>query len=658
MLLRFWGIFFIDASSASAAERGLLAISQNFAAEKSVEGIKRWFSNHTRPWLLIFDNADDPQLDIARFFPTGGRGAVLITTRNPECKIHATMGSSKLDQMALNEAVTLLLKASSVTSTEDEASRKLAEHIVQTLGCLALAIVHAGATIQQGVCTLDDYCAEYARHGQRLLDRRPIQGATEYEHTVYSTWEVSIEMIKSLSTETAKNAIELLNFFSALHFEGISEHILERAWKNLQGKQLSTWVQAHLLSIFKSICSEQWNPQPFREAISLLSSYSLIHIDGAKNCISLHPLVHTWIKDRLPPADQSTCYIMSAIVLSKSIVRELDDISLSYAINVEKHIDSCLHLCQNELWVEDEGSKDRISVAMNFGWACSVSKSLKQARDVLERAVEYSQKTTNEKYIDSLYCTRTLGKVYIQLGERQKGIDYLEHTFIMARNTLGREDAATLYFMRDLIRSLLRDNRIQDSMDLIEELQVLEKEREENGLCDRSSGMANTSYTTILYAEALTFSGDHRKAVELLQHAIPTLEESLGIDHEWTRRGKWILATAYGHLNQWQKAAELCEQAVESCLRVFGTEDRQTLVVKQNLVGCYQRLDRLQDAIRIMTEVVDTARNTYGDEDPDTMEYVENLRQMQASYDRSIAGKAVKSESTSSSRWTLKKMFK
>ena len=148
MLLRFWGIFFIDVSSASAAERGLLAISQNFAAEKSIEGIKRWFSNHTRSWLLIFDNADDPQLDIARFFPTGGRGVVLITTTNPACQIHATMGSSKLEQMVLNEAVTLLLRASSVTSLEDKASQNSAKRIVQTLGCLALAIVHAGASIQ------------------------------------------------------------------------------------------------------------------------------------------------------------------------------------------------------------------------------------------------------------------------------------------------------------------------------------------------------------------------------------------------------------------------------------------------------------------------------------------------------------------------------
>lgn len=648
---RFWGIFFIDASSASAAERGLLTISQKFAVEKSVEGIKRWFSNQTRPWLLIFDNADDPQLDLSRFFPAGGRGVVLITTRNPQCEIHATKGSSKLDQMALEEAITLLLRTSCVTSVDNEASRNSAKHIVQTLGCLALAIIHAGATIQQGVCTLDDYCAEYARHRKQLLDCQHIQAGTDYDHTVYSTWEVSIEKITGLSTETAKNAIELLNFFSVLHFEGISEKILERAWESFQDDELSTWIQSHRLSIFNSICSEQWNPQPFREAIALLSSYSLIHIDGSENHISLHPLVHTWIKDRLAPADQSKCYITSTITLSRSMISKQQSIDISYAVNVQKHIDSCFRFGQNELWIEDEWSKDRISVAYRFGWACSANNDWKQARDFLERTLEYSKKTMNEEYINSLYCTNLLGRAYYYLDERQKGTDLLEKAFTMARNMLGPEDPRTLSFMRDLIRDLLENNRNQESMDLIGELQILEKENDV--LRNRSPEAAES---IILYADALSRSGNNRKAVELLEDLIPTLEESLGMDHNMTTWGKWTLAEAYRHLNQWQEAAELDQQVLESYIKVFGTEHRATLRARSNLAISYENLDRPLDGIRILTEVVNTARNTYGDEDPDTIDYVELLKRMQAIYDRSIAGKAAESSSSSSSRLTLKKM--
>lgn len=57
-----------------------------------------------------------------------------------------------------------------------------------------------------------------------------------YEHTVYSTLEMSIFKIKRLPNEAAKYIIETLTFFSVLHFEGISEQILERAWKTSRGR--------------------------------------------------------------------------------------------------------------------------------------------------------------------------------------------------------------------------------------------------------------------------------------------------------------------------------------------------------------------------------------------------------------------------------------
>lgn len=647
-LRRFWGIFFIDASSVSAAEQGLLEISRKCSVEQSVEGIRRWLSNQNRPWLLIFDNADDPQLDIARFFPAGERGTILVTTRNPECKIHATMGSSKLDQMALDEAITLLLTASLVTNPEDEKSRNSAKHIVETLGCLALAIVHAGATIRQGVCTLDDYCTEYSRPRKQLLDRRPVQAGTDYEYTVYSTWEVSIERITGLSNETAKNAIELLNFFSVLHFEGISEQILEKAWKNSHNHNGSAWIESQTLSILNQDSSEKWNPRPFREAVALLSSYSLIHIDGMENKISLHPLVHVWIRDRLPPADRNKCYIMSTVTLSRSIHSTFQDTDRSYVVNVEKHIDSCLRLCQSELWVEDDWSKERIEVAYRFGWAYRLSnyQSIK-SKDIIERALEYSKKTKNED-IGSLYCTRTLGMIYFDLGERQKGLDLLEKGLNLARNTLGPEDSTTLIFMRDLVWFLLGVDRIQESLDLVEELRILEK----NVLVDTDPVLA---YSMILYAEVLSRSGDNQKAVELLEDQIKPWEESLGINHDSTLWGKATLASVYSRLNRWQEAAKLQEQVLESNIRVCGTGHRNTLVSRFNLARSYENLDRSQDAIRILTEAADLARNIYGHENPLTIKCVERLKGIQARYDWFLANQTA--ESSTSSRWPLRRFI-
>ena len=42
----------------------------------------------------------------------------------------------------------------------------------------------------------------------------------------------------------------------------------------------------------------QWISRPFREAVALLSSFSLINLHKLNGHISMHPLVHAWAQDR------------------------------------------------------------------------------------------------------------------------------------------------------------------------------------------------------------------------------------------------------------------------------------------------------------------------------------------------------------------------
>ena len=106
-----------------------------------MDAVKRWLSNTSESWALILDNADDPHLDISPYFPVGNRGIVLITTRNPECQIHATVGSYELGAMEPDEAVTLILKTTEVSDQLDKSIRKSAGRVVTILGYLTLAIV-------------------------------------------------------------------------------------------------------------------------------------------------------------------------------------------------------------------------------------------------------------------------------------------------------------------------------------------------------------------------------------------------------------------------------------------------------------------------------------------------------------------------------------
>ncbi|KAL2043537.1 hypothetical protein N7G274_003844 [Stereocaulon virgatum] len=232
----FWGVFWVDASSTESLERGYLQVAKVCGLEANVDVARGWLSNIPELWALIVDNADDPRLDLSPYFPVGNRGIILITSRNPESTVHATVGSYELGAMSMDEAVTLMLKTAGVYDLSTQLTRETAKPVVQTLGCLALAITQAGAVIRQGRCRIDEYRTLYAQRRKELLSQKAIQGGDSYRYTVYTTWEVSRQMIEEISSEAGQYALELLQVFSFLHYEGISEEIFSRAHNALRNR--------------------------------------------------------------------------------------------------------------------------------------------------------------------------------------------------------------------------------------------------------------------------------------------------------------------------------------------------------------------------------------------------------------------------------------
>lgn len=270
---------------------------------------------------MIIDNADDPRMDVGRLFPPGDRGTILLTTRNPECKVHATRGSFELRGLEPEEAITLLLRSVDAEDVSHVASRILAKPVVETLGRLALAIVQAGAVIRQGLCNLEEYCGVYSRRRKELLSHLPIQASDDYRYTVYTTFEVSIKMIKDMSDNVSRNAIEILQLFCFFHYEGISEDMLKAAWNNMREHEISEWELSLQLGLFRRDLSLEWDPFATREAVSLLLSFSLLTITRTRGSILIHqhPLIHSWIKDRMTEPEQKSCWLKAASTLARSI---------------------------------------------------------------------------------------------------------------------------------------------------------------------------------------------------------------------------------------------------------------------------------------------------------------------------------------------------
>ncbi|KAJ7884974.1 P-loop containing nucleoside triphosphate hydrolase protein, partial [Mycena leptocephala] len=148
---RFSEIFYIDATNEQTIETDLKTVAP-VVVGKSTEAILHWLAGKQEEWLLLFDNADDVQLDISKFFPCCTFGNILITTRNQELCIHATAGT-RVSDMELEDAKDLLLqlayqgrsdKQENLSSDEQE---KLAVAIVKELYCFPLAVSQAGGYI-------------------------------------------------------------------------------------------------------------------------------------------------------------------------------------------------------------------------------------------------------------------------------------------------------------------------------------------------------------------------------------------------------------------------------------------------------------------------------------------------------------------------------
>jgi hypothetical protein len=74
-------IVYVDATSQETTISTLKAFAVAKKVGESHEDAIGWLESHHQSWLMVFDNADDPDLNLLSFIPQGSHGSVLITTR-------------------------------------------------------------------------------------------------------------------------------------------------------------------------------------------------------------------------------------------------------------------------------------------------------------------------------------------------------------------------------------------------------------------------------------------------------------------------------------------------------------------------------------------------------------------------------------------------
>ncbi len=223
-------------------------------------------------WLLIFDNAEQPEL-IRPSIPHGP-GHVIVTSRNRSWMSHVdTLEVNVFDR---RESLEFLSRRVPEISAPD------ANELAEALGDLPLALEQAGALQSETGMDAQEYLELLRDAGSRLLSEN---AAADYSRPVAAAWSLSVSRLQDQSPF----ALELLRRCAFFGPEPISMEMLDRG-KYILKSEFGVAMQDRLL---------------VSRAIRELGRYALARIDTNNRTLQVHRLVQKLIRDELTPEDQA-----------------------------------------------------------------------------------------------------------------------------------------------------------------------------------------------------------------------------------------------------------------------------------------------------------------------------------------------------------------
>ncbi|KAF8593261.1 hypothetical protein BDV93DRAFT_502663 [Ceratobasidium sp. AG-I] len=551
----FWETYFIDATSRDTISAGLAPIAVAAKEGETPEDALAWLASQKKRWLLVFDNADDPKLNLHKYFPQCTHGDIIITTRNQQVINHATGPESycRVGGMRPEDALQLLLKSSRADDTEETIS--IGKRLIEELGYFALALVQSGAYMRTTQCGLAEYYKIFQSARAEMLRNRGSVHSDSYQLSLFATWGISYRQLSDRATQ-------LLHIMSFFHREGVAEAFFEAAsTKTLSYKvdiplnELQVATQAVIFSFLGTLRtpSDEWNPLALKDLTRELRAFSLLDYDAHSCSYSMHPLVQEWSRTTAP--DAKAARECTAWVLA---------------------------LC-----VKPRGNS---------------SEDLAFRRRLLPHLLALDSDHTQMVPELAIY----LRSVYFEAGYEKEYEALMAIALQASRDMLGNEHPTTLTCMQNLAGAFRRQGRLEEAEALQTEVIELNK---------RVRGHEHPYTLTSMHNLAMTYRNQKRwqEAEGLFLEVIEARKRVIGAEHRNTLWSMGQLASTYWSQGRLSEAEPLYVEVLETTKRVMGREHPDTLVAMHDLASTYERQGRLREAESLMTETVALNKQVRGE---------------------------------------------
>ncbi|MGD0559753.1 MAG: FxSxx-COOH system tetratricopeptide repeat protein, partial [Streptosporangiaceae bacterium] len=418
----------VQSSLASLADRlGLppaTATGIADAAAATLDALRR--GEPYKHWLLIFDNADQPE-DLNDIIPQGP-GDVLITSRNHRWQ--SVVETVQVDVFNREESVQFLDRRVPGGLSDEDANA-----LADKLGDLPLALEQAGALQAETGMTVDEYL--------RLLEKQVAAVMSEgkspdYPLPMTAAWKLSVQTLE----KNQPQAVRLLRCCAFFGAEPIPRDLLPRGAQALTDKALS-----ELLA----------DPIKLARAIRELGRFALIRIDG--RTIAIHRLIQALLRDELSAEERDAYRDQAHLILSTGAPRNAEDNRLW-----PRYSELVAHAQSTGL--EQSANPEVRRFALDLVRYLYNSGDQESARSFAEQLIEVWEDGTEPTDRQMLTARQHLGNVERALGHYGPAFAVDSETLTTARDALGEDDPITLVQVSSYTADLRARGDFQQALQL------------------------------------------------------------------------------------------------------------------------------------------------------------------------------------------------
>lgn len=368
----------------------------------------------------------------------------------------------------------------------------------------------------------------------------------------------------------------------------------------------------------------------FSDAMDQLESLSLVNYQREDNSYSMHPLIHTWVRERpeMSNAEQAVwCQAASSTLAQFILLPPLDIIESAEALRRHllphvSHVQKCRGSIKLKL-IDNQKSRKRFwrplaptfsrQLALEFGkfsFVYFTNGFYVQAEELQLKVQDFVSSRSGMGNQLAWRIKLALSATYFELSKTNKAAELQAEVLDSCKQTLGSDDPQTLKFMDVLGVSRCFQGRFEEARELHEKAiegmtKVLGPDHEDTLLATDNLGRVMWRYFQYEVAHDL-----HAKAFEGLSKA-----KSFGPTHAKTLEAKECLALSSIDLPgaDLQSAHDMMLEVKRERKRRLGTEQPWTLLARCNLARIKSAMGDTAKAEKLMRKALPIAQRNLGE---------------------------------------------